>query len=255
MTHFTRRKVVQALGATATLGPFAIGSSYGQAHQGDVVIGAAQPITGVFAFAGVAMNNGLNDFVQWKNAHGGVAGHKLRYVVEDSGFKVDQSAAIFKKIMASEKPTFFYGDGTQWVKAVAQDAIASNHVMTSSTSLATAVADRSDAAALRAEPDLSAAARDPDGVHRARPRRGDQAEDRLRLRRHRVRPRRHPGRQGARREARAADRRRDRHQAVRRRRHAPRSRSCAAPSPTSSSSRATSSRRCRSSCARCARPA
>ena len=140
MTQLNRRTVVQAIGAATTLGPFAVGSSHAQG-KGDIVIGAAQPITGVFAFAGVAMNNGLNDFVQWKNANGGVAGRKLRYVVEDSGFKVDQSAAIFKKIMASEKPSFFYCDGTPSVRAVAQDAIASNHVMTSSTSLATAVAD------------------------------------------------------------------------------------------------------------------
>lgn len=141
MTDINRRTVVQALGAAATIGPLSIGSSWAQAQKGDIVIGAGQPITGVFAFAGVAMNNGLNDFVQWKNANGGVQGRKLRYVVEDSGFKVDQSAAIFKKIMASEKPSFYYCDGTPSVKAVAQAAIASNHVMTSSTSLATAVAD------------------------------------------------------------------------------------------------------------------
>ncbi len=141
MTDLNRRTVVQAIGAAATIGPFAIGTAHAQAHKGDIVIGAGQPITGVFAFAGVAMNNGLNDFVQWKNANGGVQGRKLRYVVEDSGFKVDQSAAIFKKIMASEKPSFYYCDGTPSVKAVAQDAIASNHVMTSSTSLANAVAD------------------------------------------------------------------------------------------------------------------
>lgn len=141
MTDINRRTVVQAIGAAATIGPISIGSSWAQAQKGDIVIGAGQPITGVFAFAGVAMNNGLNDFVQWKNANGGVQGRKLRYVAEDSGFKVDQSAAIFKKIMASEKPSFYYCDGTPSVKAVAQDAIASNHVMTSSTSLATAVAD------------------------------------------------------------------------------------------------------------------
>jgi branched-chain amino acid transport system substrate-binding protein len=141
MTDINRRTIVQAIGAATTLGPLAVGSSFAQAHKGDIVIGAGQPITGVFAFAGMAMNNGLNDFVQWKNSAGGIQGHKLRYVVEDSGFKVDQSAAIFKKIMASEKPSFYYCDGTPSVKAVAQDAIASNHVMTSSTSLATAVAD------------------------------------------------------------------------------------------------------------------
>jgi branched-chain amino acid transport system substrate-binding protein len=79
--------------------------------------------------------------VQWKNANGGVVGRKLRYVSEDSGFKLDQGVAIFKKIMASDKPSFFYGDSTQWAKAVAQDALASNAIMTSSTSLASVVAD------------------------------------------------------------------------------------------------------------------
>ena len=141
MTDIVRRKIVQSIGAAASLGPFAIGSASAQAHRGDIVIGASQPITGVFSFAGTAMNNGLNDFVAWRNSQGGVAGHQLRYVSEDSGFKLDQGVAIFKKIMAAEKPSFFYGDSTQWAKAVSQDAIASNSIMTSSTSLASVVAD------------------------------------------------------------------------------------------------------------------
>ena len=141
MTHFTRRQIVQSLGAAASLGPFAIGTSSAQAHKGDIVIGASQPITGVFSFAGVAMNMGLNDFCAWKNTKGGVLGRKIRYVSEDSGFKLDQSVAIFKKIMAAEKPNFFYGESTQWVKAITQDAVASGTIMTSSTSLASVVAD------------------------------------------------------------------------------------------------------------------
>jgi len=141
MANLVRRKLVQSLGAAASLGPFAIGRSYGQAHKGDIVIGASQPITGIFSFAGVAMNNGLHDFVQWKNAKGGVMGRKLRYVSEDSGFKLDQGVAIFKKIMAADKPSFFYGESTQWVKAITKDAVASNSIMTSSTSLASVVAD------------------------------------------------------------------------------------------------------------------
>jgi branched-chain amino acid transport system substrate-binding protein len=141
MTRITRRQVVQSIGAAAALGPFAIGRSQAQAHKDDIVIGASQPITGVFSFAGVAMNQGLNDFCAWKNGKGGVLGRKLRYVSEDSGFKLDQGVAIFKKIMAEEKPNFFYGDSTQWVKAVTQDAVAAGTVMTSSTSLASVVAD------------------------------------------------------------------------------------------------------------------
>ncbi len=141
MNRINRRQIVQGLGAAATLGPFAIGSSQGQTHKGDIVVGAAQPITGVFSFAGVAMNNGIMDYCAWRNAKGGVMGRKLKYVAEDSGFKLDQSVAIFKKIMAAEKPTFFYGESTQWVKAITADAVAAGHVMTSSTSLASVVAD------------------------------------------------------------------------------------------------------------------
>ncbi len=141
MTDINRRKLVKAIGAATALGPFSIGSSSAQAHKGDIVIGAAQPITGVFAFAGIAMDNGLHDFVEWKNTKGGVLGHKLRYVSEDSGFKVDQGVAVFKKIVASEKPSFFYCDGTPLVKAVSRDVINSNSMMTSSTSLTNAMAD------------------------------------------------------------------------------------------------------------------
>ncbi|HMO48935.1 MAG TPA: ABC transporter substrate-binding protein [Rubrivivax sp.] len=141
MTDLTRRKIVQSVGAAATLGPFAIGRSAAQTHQGDIVIGASQPITGVFSFAGVAMHQGLNDYCAWRTSKGGVMGRKLRYVSEDSGFKLDQGVAIFKKIVAADKPNFFYGDSTQWVKAVTQDAVAAGTIMTSSPSLASVVAD------------------------------------------------------------------------------------------------------------------
>ncbi len=141
MSGISRRTLVQSIGAAATLGPFAAGGAAAQAHKGDVVIGASQPITGIFSFAGVAMNHAFNDFVAWKNSKGGVAGRQLRYVAEDSGFKLDQGVAIFKKIMAAEKPSFFFGDSTPWSKAVAQDARASGSVITSSPSLAGALAD------------------------------------------------------------------------------------------------------------------
>ena len=86
MASIIRRKLVQSIGAAAALGPFAIGSSQAQAHKGDIVIGASMPITGVFSFAGVAMNMGLNDYCAWRNSKGGVMGRKLKCVSEDSGF-------------------------------------------------------------------------------------------------------------------------------------------------------------------------
>lgn len=144
MNGLNRRQVVQGIGAAA-LSPILTHHAPGIAQQTDIVIGAAQPVTGVFAFAGTQMHYGLNDYVQWRNEKGGVQGRKLRYVMEDSGFKVDQGVAIFKKIMASDKPSFFYCDGTPLVKAITRDAVDSKHVMTSSTSLAAAAADATSA--------------------------------------------------------------------------------------------------------------
>jgi len=141
MKQINRRQIVQGMGAAA-LGPLVGHQGVAQAQaRGDIVIGAAQPITGVFAFAGLQMHHGMMDYVQWRNDKGGVQGRKLRYVAEDSGFKVDQGVAVFKKVMAAEKPNFFYCDGTPLVKAITRDAVDSNHVITSSTSLASAVAD------------------------------------------------------------------------------------------------------------------
>lgn len=144
MTRITRRQIVKGAGAAA-LGPLMLRHAPAAAQGTDIVIGAAQPVTGVFAFAGLQMHHGMQDYVEWRNGKGGVQGRKLRYVMEDSGFKVDQGAAIFKKIMAAEKPNFFYCDGTPLVKAITRDAIDSGHVITSSTSLAAAVADAATA--------------------------------------------------------------------------------------------------------------
>jgi branched-chain amino acid transport system substrate-binding protein len=144
MNRITRRRIVQGMGAAA-VAPLLASPQSALAQGADIVIGAAQPVTGVFAFAGLQMHYGLMDYVDWRNGRGGVQGRKLRYVMEDSGFKVDQGVAIFKKIMAAEKPNFFYCDGTPLVKAITRDAVDSKHVMTGSTSLASAVADAGNA--------------------------------------------------------------------------------------------------------------
>lgn len=141
MTDMTRRRIAQAMGAGVALGPLLAQQAAAQASKPDIVIAAAQPVTGVFSQPGSYLNAGLGDYIAWRNSKGGVLGHKLRYVWEDSSFKVDQSVTIFKKLMATEKPSFFYLDNTGSSKAVAQDAIAAGTVMTSSPSLAGLMAD------------------------------------------------------------------------------------------------------------------
>jgi len=141
MHKLSRRTLVRAAGASALASPWAVREALAQAAKADIVIAAAQPVTGAFSTPGGYLNAGLGDYVNWRNSRGGVAGHKLRYVWEDTGFKTDQAVAVFKKLMAAEKPSFFYMDNTGSSKAIAQDALASGQIMTSSASLAGVLAD------------------------------------------------------------------------------------------------------------------
>ncbi len=137
----TRRSLIQASGAAAGLST--LGLPLAALAQGnEIVVGAAPPITGVFAFAGVGLNQGLGDYCDWRNeTQGGVMGRKLRYVSEDSAYKMDQAMAVFKKIMAAHKPPVFYGDSTAWAKAAAVEVSQMGTTLTCSPSFASDLAD------------------------------------------------------------------------------------------------------------------
>lgn len=84
----------------------------------DIVFGASVPLTGVFAFAGIAIDAGIKDYLTILNEGGGVKGRKVKYVAEDTGYKVDQSMAVFKRITSANKVNLYYADSTGFCKAV-----------------------------------------------------------------------------------------------------------------------------------------
>jgi len=139
-TDLFRRRIVGAGVGAAGLAALPLHSAIAQ--SGEIVIGAAPPITGVFAFAGVGLHQGLGDYCEWRNAtKGGVAGRKLRYIGEDSGYKMDQAMSVFKKIMGAHKPPVFYGDSTAWAKAAAKEVSQLGTTLTSSPSFSSDLAD------------------------------------------------------------------------------------------------------------------
>ena len=91
------------------------------AKKKEIVIGACQPLTGRFAFAGKHIHAGLRDFIDWQNSKGGVLGYKLKYVFEDSGYQLNKAIAAFKRIMAKYNPMFMYGESTGQGKALARE--------------------------------------------------------------------------------------------------------------------------------------
>jgi len=107
------------------------------AQAEDIVIGGSIPMTGVFAFAGIGINAGIADFVKMTNDAGGVNGRKLRYVPEDTGYKVDASVAAFKKITSQDKVHLYYGDSTGFSKTINPELDRSGQIMMAGASFAT----------------------------------------------------------------------------------------------------------------------
>jgi len=108
----------------------------------DVVkVGAVQPITGRFAFAGVQINAGLEDALMMANEEGGINGKKIEYIMEDGTYSVDKAVAAFKRIMARDNPVIMYGESTGMGKAVAPEIKERYKVLYSSTSFSSELAN------------------------------------------------------------------------------------------------------------------
>ena len=95
-----RRSVLSAT-ALAVAAFATTGSAWAQAE--DIVLGGSIPMTGVFAFAGIGVNAGMQDYFKIVNDAGGVKGRKIKYVFEDTAYKPDVSVAAFKKITGGNK--------------------------------------------------------------------------------------------------------------------------------------------------------
>lgn len=121
MTINKRELMGLGLGAAATaMAPsFALAQAKkGTAPAEDIVFGASMPLTGVFAFAGIAIDMGIKDYMSILNGAGGVKGRKVKYIAEDTAYKVDQSMAVFKRLTSQNKVNLYYADSTGFVKAV-----------------------------------------------------------------------------------------------------------------------------------------
>ena len=106
-----------------------------------VTVGACQPITGRFAFAGVNVNAGLQDYLALANEKKLVPGKTFKYVYEDSGYDTDRAVACFKKMMAQHNPQIMYGESTGLGKAIAPELNARYKVLYASASFSSELAD------------------------------------------------------------------------------------------------------------------
>ncbi|WP_180682453.1 ABC transporter substrate-binding protein [Tepidicella baoligensis] len=130
------------LGAAAT-GAAALSHPLSLLAQGaeEIVIGGSIPMTGVFAFAGVGINAGIQDYVKIVNDAGGIHGRRIRYVPEDTGYRVDASVAAFKKITSQNRVNLYYGDSTGFAKTINPELDRNGNILMTGASFATELND------------------------------------------------------------------------------------------------------------------
>ncbi len=137
LTSQRRRSLLLAAGASL-VAPLA---AHAQATSEEIVIGGSIPMTGVFSFAGIGINAGISDYVKIVNDAGGVKGRKIKYVPEDTGYKVDVSVATFKKITSQNKVNLYYGDSTGFSKTINPELERNGNIMMAGASFATELND------------------------------------------------------------------------------------------------------------------
>ncbi|MBL8486568.1 MAG: ABC transporter substrate-binding protein, partial [Rhodocyclaceae bacterium] len=72
---------------------------------------------------------------------GGIKGRKVRYVPEDTGYKVDASVAAFKKITSQNTVNLYYGDSTAFAKTINPELDRMGTILMAGASFATEIND------------------------------------------------------------------------------------------------------------------
>ncbi|UZD55934.1 ABC transporter substrate-binding protein [Caldimonas aquatica] len=134
-----RRQFVTWAGTLAATGTLGV-TARAQAQE-EIVLGGSIPMTGVFAFAGIGIHAGIEDYVKIVNDSGGIRGRKLRYVPEDTGYKVDASVAAFKKITSQNKVNLYYGDSTGFAKTINPELERNGNILMAGASFASEIND------------------------------------------------------------------------------------------------------------------
>ena len=112
------------------------------ADDGEIVWGGSVPLTGIYAQAGALGSLGMDAYVGYLNATGGINGRPVRMETRDSGSEPENALAIFKQIMAEEEDVVaFYGDSTTFSILSAPEVNERYQVLMGGSSLATVLAD------------------------------------------------------------------------------------------------------------------
>lgn len=78
-------------------------------HAADIAVGQVAPLSGVLATTGQQMVVGGKIYFDHVNAQGGVHGAKIRHLVVDDGYKVDDTVRLTREMLANPEVVALYG--------------------------------------------------------------------------------------------------------------------------------------------------
>lgn len=75
----------------------------------EIVVGQVAPLSGVLATTGAQMVLGGKVYFEQVNATGGIHGAKIRHLVVDDGYKVDETVRLTRELLAKPEVVALYG--------------------------------------------------------------------------------------------------------------------------------------------------
>jgi branched-chain amino acid transport system substrate-binding protein len=92
-------------------------SSDTKTTKADIKVGAIFDLSGATADVGTPYSEGIKDFIEYKNASGGLDGHKIALNWQDFGYKVPQAEQLYQQYV-SQGSKVFMGWGTADTEAL-----------------------------------------------------------------------------------------------------------------------------------------
>ncbi|WP_341903335.1 ABC transporter substrate-binding protein [Polaromonas sp. YR568] len=117
-----KKALTGVLGRTACVLALALGQT--AALAADIVISQLAPLTGVLASTGKQMVLGGQIYFNHINDTGGIHGQKIRVLVADDGYKVEETARLTREALANPEVVALYGfAGTSNVGKLLTDGV------------------------------------------------------------------------------------------------------------------------------------
>jgi branched-chain amino acid transport system substrate-binding protein len=87
----------------------AFGVANAQGSSNELVIGQVAPLSGVLADTGKDMVLGVKVYFDYVNANGGVHGRKIKHIVKDDGYKIEDTVRMTREVIENDNPLALIG--------------------------------------------------------------------------------------------------------------------------------------------------